>query len=249
MPIRGWCNRQHNRFWSCIWGFESSPPSRLTVTLQSPDACTAPSSSGPGRRPLKAVTAVRICSGLPHQRVRLRSGSLRVRTRACFRADAHRATRSVAECDSQQRGSPGCAARVRPRDARTRSLAELRCAAVGRVAHSLVARSDVRLVAMEQGVLTCGASTLRVECRLSATVLALNDPSFTRVATRDGAKSPRARAFVASRRNVGTSLRARSDIFRAPTVMRVCARRPRARRKCLTLQHEYVSMHGRWAAE
>ena len=26
-PIRGWCNRQHNRFWSCLWGFESSPPS------------------------------------------------------------------------------------------------------------------------------------------------------------------------------------------------------------------------------
>ena len=25
--LRGWCNRQHNRFWSCIWGFESSPPS------------------------------------------------------------------------------------------------------------------------------------------------------------------------------------------------------------------------------
>ena len=26
-PIRGWCNRQHGRFWPCNWGFESSPPS------------------------------------------------------------------------------------------------------------------------------------------------------------------------------------------------------------------------------
>src|ERR1019366_4706981 len=26
-PIRGWCNRQHDRFWPCYWGFESSPPS------------------------------------------------------------------------------------------------------------------------------------------------------------------------------------------------------------------------------
>ena len=25
--LRGWCNRQHNRFWPCHWGFESSPPS------------------------------------------------------------------------------------------------------------------------------------------------------------------------------------------------------------------------------
>ena len=25
--LRGWCNRQHSRFWSCRWGFESSPPS------------------------------------------------------------------------------------------------------------------------------------------------------------------------------------------------------------------------------
>ena len=25
--LRGWCNRQHSRFWSCLWGFESSPPS------------------------------------------------------------------------------------------------------------------------------------------------------------------------------------------------------------------------------
>ena len=28
-PIRGWCNRQHDRFWSCNWGFNSSPPSWL----------------------------------------------------------------------------------------------------------------------------------------------------------------------------------------------------------------------------
>ena len=26
-PNRGWCNRQHDRFWPCYWGFESSPPS------------------------------------------------------------------------------------------------------------------------------------------------------------------------------------------------------------------------------
>jgi hypothetical protein len=28
-PVRGWCNRQHGRFWPCYWGFESSPPSSL----------------------------------------------------------------------------------------------------------------------------------------------------------------------------------------------------------------------------
>ena len=56
--FRGWCNRQHSRFWSCLWGFESSPPSSQQATH------LAPSSSGLGRRPLKAVTAVRICSGL-----------------------------------------------------------------------------------------------------------------------------------------------------------------------------------------
>ena len=26
--LRGWCNRQHSRFWPCHWGFESSPPSK-----------------------------------------------------------------------------------------------------------------------------------------------------------------------------------------------------------------------------
>ena len=61
--LRGWCNRQHNRFWSCHWGFESSPPSSQHGTFPSG---LAPSSSGRGRRPLKAVTAVRICSGLQH---------------------------------------------------------------------------------------------------------------------------------------------------------------------------------------
>ena len=29
-PIRGWCNRQHGRFWPCCWRFESSPPSCRT---------------------------------------------------------------------------------------------------------------------------------------------------------------------------------------------------------------------------
>ena len=76
--LRGWCNRQHNRFWSCHWGFESSPPSSTAPyrSRRSP----APSSSGLGRRPLKAVTAVRICSGL-HTEARLpesEPGSLRV---------------------------------------------------------------------------------------------------------------------------------------------------------------------------
>ena len=28
IPIRGWCNRQHNWFWSSYWGFESSPRAR-----------------------------------------------------------------------------------------------------------------------------------------------------------------------------------------------------------------------------
>ena len=27
--LRGWCNRQHSRFWPCRWGFESSPPSSV----------------------------------------------------------------------------------------------------------------------------------------------------------------------------------------------------------------------------
>ena len=62
--LRGWCNRQHNRFWSCHWGFESSPRARTADPSAVPDP--APSSSGLGRRPLKAETAVRICSGLPH---------------------------------------------------------------------------------------------------------------------------------------------------------------------------------------
>ena len=57
--FRGWCNRQHSRFWPCHWGFESSPPSP-----------SAPSSSGLGRRPLKAETTVRICSGLLASKVR-----------------------------------------------------------------------------------------------------------------------------------------------------------------------------------
>lgn len=65
-PIRGWCNRQHGRFWPCCWRFESSPPSCRIVTSRPP----APSSSGPGRRPLKAEAAVRIRSGLPRRRAR-----------------------------------------------------------------------------------------------------------------------------------------------------------------------------------
>ncbi len=28
--LRGWCNRQHDRFWPCYWGFESSPPSFIS---------------------------------------------------------------------------------------------------------------------------------------------------------------------------------------------------------------------------
>jgi hypothetical protein len=63
--LRGWCNRQHNRFWPCHWGFESSPPSPTAPCPARPGCRNpAPSSSGLGRRPLKAVTAVRICSGL-----------------------------------------------------------------------------------------------------------------------------------------------------------------------------------------
>ena len=67
-PIRGWCNWQHTGFWSRRWGFESSPPScRPKLSAASdpmPDQLWAPSSSGPGRRPLKAVTPVQIRSGL-----------------------------------------------------------------------------------------------------------------------------------------------------------------------------------------
>ena len=97
-PIRGWCNRQHNRFWSCLWGFESSPPS----SQQCSSSASAPSSSGLGRRPLKAVTAVRICSGL-HHGARLAgvgllssSGRIGARSRACARVRRRRSDRVVA---------------------------------------------------------------------------------------------------------------------------------------------------------
>ena len=35
-PIRGWCNRQHGRFWPCYWGFESSPPSQFPTPSPTP---------------------------------------------------------------------------------------------------------------------------------------------------------------------------------------------------------------------
>ena len=58
-PIRGWCNRQHDRFWPCYWGFESSPPSPV-------QAHRLPrSSSGLGRQVLILVTRVQIPYGVP----------------------------------------------------------------------------------------------------------------------------------------------------------------------------------------
>ena len=48
IALRGWCNRQHNRFWSCIWGFESSPPSAIA---HKPRWCR-----GLRRQPLKVET-------------------------------------------------------------------------------------------------------------------------------------------------------------------------------------------------
>ena len=56
-PIRGWCNRQHDRFWSCNWGFDSSPPSAAVDLPRS--------SSGPGRQVLILVTRVQIPYGVP----------------------------------------------------------------------------------------------------------------------------------------------------------------------------------------
>lgn len=94
-PIRGWCNRQHSRFWSCLWGFESSPPSKPEIRLR---LSTAPSSSGLGRRPLKAVTAVRICSGLPHMKPGTPS-------RASSRRDPSGARRGRASSAPGARGS------------------------------------------------------------------------------------------------------------------------------------------------
>ena len=56
-PIRGWCNRQHDRFWSCNWGFDSSPPSAAADLPRS--------SSGLGRQVLILVTRVQIPYGVP----------------------------------------------------------------------------------------------------------------------------------------------------------------------------------------
>jgi hypothetical protein len=39
-PVRGWCNRQHDSFWPCYWGFESSPPSQWHAGPLGP-ACPA----------------------------------------------------------------------------------------------------------------------------------------------------------------------------------------------------------------
>ena len=66
-PVRGWCNRQHCRFWPCHWGFESSPPSFIPkrsgwsaaqpVDPRMPTAMAA--SSGGGQRPATCPVAVR----------------------------------------------------------------------------------------------------------------------------------------------------------------------------------------------
>ncbi len=69
--FRGWCNRQHNWFWSSYWGFESSPPNqdagpRDGATDPRPLAGKPPSSSGLGHHPLKVAARVRIPLGVPH---------------------------------------------------------------------------------------------------------------------------------------------------------------------------------------
>ena len=46
--LRGWCNRQHNRFWSCILGVRVLPPERKRTRKPR-------SSSGLGRHPLMVV--------------------------------------------------------------------------------------------------------------------------------------------------------------------------------------------------
>ena len=109
VDLRGWCNRQHNRFWSCLWGFESSPPSSQQCSRSS----LAPSSSGPGRRPLKAVTAVRICSGL-HTEARFVSPRM-------GRASPRRGARTRLRDAARRATSRARARRVR-RDARVRAL-------------------------------------------------------------------------------------------------------------------------------
>jgi hypothetical protein len=50
LPVRGWCNRQHYRFWPCHWGFESSPPSPHPPVFVA--ALNRPSRPSPGWRGL-----------------------------------------------------------------------------------------------------------------------------------------------------------------------------------------------------
>jgi hypothetical protein len=123
--LRGWCNRQHNRFWPCHWGFESSPPS-------SQQCGSAPSSSGLGRRPLKAVTAVRICSGLQS---RTRSSADRV-LRVTTRVDASRALRGASiHHFARALSYPHCAYAC-ARDARAHAIKVQKLRVAHRASHS-----------------------------------------------------------------------------------------------------------------
>ncbi len=46
--FRGWCNRQHNWFWSSYWGFESSPPNQVPASAGT-ELLTLGSGLGPHR--------------------------------------------------------------------------------------------------------------------------------------------------------------------------------------------------------
>ena len=138
--LRGWCNRQHNRFWPCHWGFESSPPSSQQCGL-------APSSSGRGRRPLKAVTAVRICSGLQHRSpadpARMgRASARRERTRCASHARVKR--RATRRNNERARYPPLRRCPVVPSCGITRRRARVfTCARVARDACKIVMQTSI----------------------------------------------------------------------------------------------------------
>ena len=51
--LRGWCNWQHSRFWSCLWGFESSPPSSVRRRSGGVTGSRHPAGAGPFHLPTR----------------------------------------------------------------------------------------------------------------------------------------------------------------------------------------------------
>ena len=84
LTFRGWCNWQHNWFWSSYWGFESSPPNGtgshprgMRRRYQQQDHLRPPSSSGLGHHPLKVAARVRIPLGVPRKTLSTYVGEFR----------------------------------------------------------------------------------------------------------------------------------------------------------------------------